>query len=192
MKTLHTSIEDLKRDVKAKKYEIDSIVKKWQTTEENNRKVIIELNNSTIINRDLREDILEKNCSPPVTGLNNNKFYVTSDNSNQNFNKTTSFKENNDKHLNDERNIYQGNTSSNFQFKKENFDDKNTLPKLKNNMSERTVSDIQNNQNIQNKTISITEFQEFKKVNILILILFKIYYEKLKIYYKKEMFRNYQ
>ena len=59
VKSLHVSMQELKREIKAKKFEIDSIVKKWQVSEENNKKIVIELNNSILLNKELQVKIEE-------------------------------------------------------------------------------------------------------------------------------------
>ena len=65
-KSLTEQIDLLKRENKFFKSEVDNVIKKWQISEENNRKIIIEMNNCMIMNKELQEK------------FSNNKFLSSS------------------------------------------------------------------------------------------------------------------
>lgn len=59
-KNLHEQIELLRREKKFMMTEMENIIKKWKTSEENNRKLIIELNNSVLLNNEVQKKLETK------------------------------------------------------------------------------------------------------------------------------------
>lgn len=148
--------EQLKREKKFVISEMEQIIKKWHVSEDNNRKIIIELNNTVVMNKELEEKLRKLNMNNTNNDFSNNNFknelLITSSGwrNNDKISKTNGFPSIfNSNNINSNVNSYYYNNINN------NLNKNSTLNSIKDE-----YADMIGNYNSDN-----LKFDEFKKVS---------------------------